>query len=110
MCRRPDCRPNRARRRSITLAPTEAAPAQHEPGRVRDSTAAQKEKHVPQPHRIDVHHHPSPPSYLTAREGGDPPAPVRMSWTVEKSLETMDQGACAASILSLPHSPDIWGD
>ena len=60
--------------------------------------------------RIDVHHHPSPPGYLTAREGNDPPAPVRLSWTVEKSLQTMDEGGCDVSILSLPHAASIWGD
>jgi predicted TIM-barrel fold metal-dependent hydrolase len=61
-------------------------------------------------HRIDVHHHPSPPGYLNAREGNDPPAPVRLAWTVEKSLQTMDEGGCATSILSLPHAASIWGD
>ncbi len=65
---------------------------------------------MPQLHRIDVHHHPSPPSYLNAREGGDAPAPVRMSWTVERSLEMMDKGGVAASILSLPHSVGVWPD
>jgi predicted TIM-barrel fold metal-dependent hydrolase len=63
-----------------------------------------------QPHRIDVHFHPSPPSYLAAREGGDRPNPPRLAWTVEKSLEMMEQGGVAAAMLSLPHSVNIWPD
>lgn len=62
------------------------------------------------PHRLDVHHHPSPPSYLTAREGGVRANPPRHSWTVEKSLQDMEEGRVAASILSLPHSVSIWPD
>jgi predicted TIM-barrel fold metal-dependent hydrolase len=58
--------------------------------------------------RIDVHHHPSPPSYLTARESGDRANPVRMTWSVQQSIETMDQGGVAASMLSLPHSVSVW--
>ena len=61
-------------------------------------------------HRIDVHHHPSPPSYLDARESGNRANPPRMTWTVEKSLDMMDRGGIAASMLSLPHSVSIWPD
>jgi len=61
-------------------------------------------------HRIDVHHHPSPPSYLQAREGGDRANAPRHSWTVQKSLDVMDEGGVASSILSLPHSVSIWPD
>jgi len=61
-------------------------------------------------HRIDVHHHPSPPSYLDARESGNRANPPRMTWTVEKSLDMMDRGGVAASMLSLPHSVSIWPD
>ena len=63
-----------------------------------------------QARRIDVHHHPSPPSYLTARDGGDTPSPVRFTWTVQNSIDMMDQGGVATSILSLPHSVSIWPD
>jgi predicted TIM-barrel fold metal-dependent hydrolase len=62
------------------------------------------------PHRIDVHHHPSPPSYLEARAGGDRPNAPRMSWTVDKSLDMMDRGGVATALLSLPHSVSIWPD
>ena len=63
-----------------------------------------------QTRRIDVHHHPSPPSYITARVGGDAANPVRLTWTVRKSLDMMDEGGVATSILSLPHSVGIWPD
>lgn len=63
-----------------------------------------------QPQRIDVHHHPSPPSYIAAREGGDAANPPRRSWTAQKSLDSMDQGGVATAILSLPHSVSIWPD
>jgi predicted TIM-barrel fold metal-dependent hydrolase len=60
------------------------------------------------PHRIDVHHHPSPPSYLAARDTKNRHAAPQLEWTVEKSLEDMDRAGVATSILSLPHPPGIW--
>ena len=65
---------------------------------------------MPLAHRIDVHHHPSPPSYIAAREGGDAANPPRRAWTVQKSLDAMDKGGVATAILSLPHSVSIWPD
>ncbi len=60
------------------------------------------------PHRIDVHHHVAAPSFLAAAgqitQGNQP----RMSWTVEQSLEDMDRGGVATSIISLPHPVTIW--
>jgi predicted TIM-barrel fold metal-dependent hydrolase len=64
---------------------------------------------VPGLQRIDVHHHPSTPGYLAGRERGKP-APVRLGWTVEKSLDMMDEGGVAAAMLSLPHAADVWPD
>jgi predicted TIM-barrel fold metal-dependent hydrolase len=60
------------------------------------------------PHRIDVHHHPSPPSYLTARGEDNRWAPAQRGWSTEKSLEDMERGGVATSILSLPHSVHTW--
>jgi 6-methylsalicylate decarboxylase len=60
------------------------------------------------PHRIDVHHHPSPPSYLAARDTTNRHAAPQLEWTVEKSLEDMDRAGVATAILSLPHPPSIW--
>ena len=55
-------------------------------------------------HRIDVHHHPSPPSYLTLRGERDGAHGPQQSWTVEKSIEDMDRNGVATSVLSLPHA------
>jgi 6-methylsalicylate decarboxylase len=59
-------------------------------------------------HRIDVHHHPSPPSYLAARFERDKQYTQQRNWTVAKSLEDMDRGGVATALLSLPHSVQIW--
>ena len=60
------------------------------------------------PHRIDVHHHVAPPSFLAAAgqitQGNQP----RMSWTLEQSLEDMERGDVATAIISLPHPVTIW--
>lgn len=60
------------------------------------------------PFRIDVHHHPSPPSYLAARFERDKQYAPQKNWTVGKSLEDMDKGGVATALLSLPHSVQIW--
>ncbi len=60
------------------------------------------------PHRIDVHHHITPPSYSAAAAAiieGNPP---RMNWSLAKSLEDMEQGGVATAIISLPHPVTIW--
>ncbi|HEY3918025.1 MAG TPA: amidohydrolase family protein [Stellaceae bacterium] len=60
------------------------------------------------PRRIDVHHHVTPPSYIEAASQityGNAP---RMSWSLAKSLEDMDQGGVATAIISLPHPVTIW--
>ena len=57
------------------------------------------------PHRIDVHHHIVPPSYLaefaSRRVGSAVP------WTPELSIEDMDKSGIAISILSLIQ-PGVW--
>ncbi|HXQ51915.1 MAG TPA: amidohydrolase family protein [Stellaceae bacterium] len=60
------------------------------------------------PHRIDVHHHPSPPSYLSARFERDKQYGQQKNWSVARSLEDMDRGGVATAILSLPHAVQIW--
>ena len=46
------------------------------------------------PFRIDVHHHPSPPTYVTASNDGGFGDPLMKNWTIEKSLADMDKGPC----------------
>ncbi len=58
--------------------------------------------------RIDVHHHPSPPSYLKARFERDRQYSQQAGWSVARSLEDMDRGGVTTAILSLPHAVQIW--
>src|SRR5512142_2273162 len=61
-------------------------------------------KAVATPHRIDVHHHLFPPAYRTAigsRAAGQP------AWSPAQSVEEMDKGGIATSLLSVS-SPGVW--
>ena len=63
------------------------------------------------PHRIDVHHHPSPPSYIAARDQRNRSSAWKQEqWSPLKSLEDMDNGSVATAVLSLPHPVGIWPD
>ena len=63
--------------------------------------------HSTTPHRIDVHFHPTPPASLAGRSGDISAAP-RQRWSLERSLEDMDRGRVATSMLSLPHAASTW--
>ena len=63
---------------------------------------------MPSPRRIDVHHHPAPPTYLAARRQDPNWNPAEGGWTVERSLTDMDEGGVATAVLSLPHAVNIW--
>ena len=60
------------------------------------------------PHRIDVHHHVTPPSLRTekmrAGAGGGP----TYGWTIEKTLEDMEKGDVRGVVISMPYPVDIW--
>src|SRR5258708_7044045 len=59
------------------------------------------------PHRIDVHHHLSPPLYvsdLVRRKMGERPT---LDWSPAKSIEDMDQGGVATSVTSIT-TPGVW--
>jgi predicted TIM-barrel fold metal-dependent hydrolase len=56
--------------------------------------------------RIDVHHHIVPPSWLAAMELIGRSNPPLLNWSVAKSLEDMDKGGVATSIVS-PTSPQV---
>jgi len=62
---------------------------------------------VAAPHRVDIHHHPSPPSYLNARTDSRHAA-AQIGWSAARSIEDMDRGGVAMSMLSLPHSKHIF--
>ena len=58
------------------------------------------------PHRIDVHAHVAPPSWLNAMDViGRNDFPLA-NWSVQKMLEDMDKGGVATSILS-PTTPQV---
>ncbi len=54
------------------------------------------------PHRIDVHHHVTPPSWLNAMDVIGRTNPPLANWSVQKTLDDMDKGAVATAILSPP--------
>jgi 6-methylsalicylate decarboxylase len=64
---------------------------------------AQGASPLPKPHRIDVHHHFFPQFLLDAwRQAGARNPPLVQNWTLEATLDQMDRGGVATSILSLP--------
>jgi 6-methylsalicylate decarboxylase len=56
------------------------------------------------PHRIDVHHHISPPAWLDGLKKMNRTNPPMANWSVQKTLEDMDKGGVATSITS-PTTP-----
>jgi predicted TIM-barrel fold metal-dependent hydrolase len=61
-------------------------------------------KGAPAPHRIDVHHHLFPPAYRTAIGNL---AAAQPAWSPAQSIEEMDKGGIATSVLSVS-SPGVW--
>ena len=58
------------------------------------------------PHRIDVHHHVVPPSWLQAMNLIGRSNPPLTNWSPQKSLDDMDKGGVATSMLS-PTAPQV---
>ena len=58
------------------------------------------------PHRIDVHHHVTPPSWLNAMDIIGRTNPPLANWSVQKTLDDMDKGAVATAMLS-PTAPQV---
>jgi 6-methylsalicylate decarboxylase len=58
------------------------------------------------PHRIDVHHHVVPPTWLAAMNLIGRSNPPLVHWSVQKSLDDMAKGGVATSILS-PTTPQV---
>jgi predicted TIM-barrel fold metal-dependent hydrolase len=56
------------------------------------------------PHRIDVHHHVVPPSWLAAMDLIGRSNPPLTHWSIQKTLDDMDKGGVATSIVS-PTTP-----
>jgi 6-methylsalicylate decarboxylase len=60
------------------------------------------------PHRIDVHHHITPPAWLEAVRRLKKDNPPMANWSVQKSLDDMEKGGVAAAIVS-PTTPQVTG-
>lgn len=58
------------------------------------------------PHRIDVHHHISPPEWVVALKKHQQDTPPVTNWTPSRSLEDMDKAGIATSITS-PTQPAV---
>ncbi len=68
--------------------------------------AAPKALAQARPHRIDVHHHVVPPNWLNAMNIIGRTNPPLTHWSVQRSLDDMDKGGVATSILS-PTAPQV---
>lgn len=58
------------------------------------------------PHRIDVHHHISPPTWMAALKKAGLDNPPIANWTPAKSLDDMDKAGIATAITS-PTTPQL---
>ena len=58
------------------------------------------------PHRIDVHHHISPPTWLDAMKRIKAANPPLANWSVQKTLDDMDKGAVQIAMTS-PTTPQV---
>jgi len=60
------------------------------------------------PHRIDVHHHITPPTWLDAVKSMKKDNPPLVNWSVQKTLDDMDKAGVATAITS-PTTPQVTG-
>ena len=59
------------------------------------------------PRRIDVHHHFAPPAWVNDVRGRPLLNPANTMWRPEHSIEDMDRGGVAASVISITN-PGLW--
>src|SRR3982074_334518 len=59
-------------------------------------------------HRIDVHHHVSPPTWLDAVKSIKKDNPPMANWSIQKTLDDMDKGGVAVAMTS-PTTPQTFG-
>ena len=59
------------------------------------------------PYRIDIHHHLGPPVWVAEVKGRPLLQAANTTWTPAKSIEDMDRGGVAASVVSVTN-PGLW--
>src|SRR6266571_2512001 len=59
------------------------------------------------PFRIDIHHHFGPAVWVAEVKGRPLLQPANTTWTPGKSIEDMDRGSVAASVISITN-PGLW--
>jgi predicted TIM-barrel fold metal-dependent hydrolase len=59
------------------------------------------------PFRIDIHHHFGPAVWVAAVKGRPLLQAANTTWTPEKSIDDMDRGGVAASVISITN-PGLW--
>ena len=69
--------------------------------------AAAQTQPAPPAGRIDVHHHLTPPGYVSAIGNKAPVFPPTANWTVQKSLDDMAQAGVTRAMLSIT-TPGLW--
>jgi 6-methylsalicylate decarboxylase len=65
---------------------------------------------VEKPFRIDIHHHLSSPGFIAEIAGRRTGQVPLMKWTVAQSIDDMDQGGVATSILSISEPSVFFGN
>jgi len=70
------------------------------------STSIPKAAAQAKPHRIDVHHHISPPTWIEAVKKANRANPPMANWSAQKSLEDMDK-AGVATVITSPTTPQV---
>src|ERR1700741_1480720 len=72
-----------------------------------DAVAPTTDQGPGKPHRIDIHHHFSPPQWIAEVKGRQLLQQANADWTPARSIEDMDRGGVAAAAISITN-PGLW--
>ena len=102
------CAPQRLAEAVGNPDPAGAPPGRgHEPEPVLAPAFGPKITTTAAPHRIDVHHHLVPPTYVQRLYPRVPMQEPLLRWSPQASLDDMDQAGVASAMLSLT-TPGLW--